>query len=162
MQKRSEQGTFRLAKVLLHSVCSSDAQTAVWLNRPGCFGKSWPSQIPWKREIEAQLWKVCNTSMTTHVLFTNMDGWTPIYCSLGRQQHGQSFGFFSWRYFATDHLNCFSFGDKFLSLFKVMTKMCYVDMAFSDNSPAGAKHVSLPQRLRISRGLPKEAAESSR
>lgn len=40
--------------------------------------------------------------------------------------------------------------------------MCYVDMAFSDNSPAGAKHVSLPQRLRISRGLPKEAAESSR
>lgn len=63
---------------------------------------------------------------------------------------------------AIDLLIRFCLGEKFLSLFKFMTKKCYVDMAFSDNSPAGTEHVSLPQRLRISKGLPKEVAESSR
>lgn len=74
----------------------------------------------------------------------------------------RAFGFFSWRYLCHWPFNLFWTWDKFLSIFKFMTKKCYVEMSFSDNSPAGAGHVSLPQRLRISRGLPKKVAESSR
>lgn len=36
-----------------------------------------------------------------------------------------AFGFFSWRYFCHWLFNLILFGDKFLSLFKVMTKTCY-------------------------------------
>lgn len=139
---------------------------AVCSNGPGCFGKSCPSQISRSHgwELEIQLWAVyCLRHFNDHPHPLHRHGRMYSHLLLSGQTAAawpELLAFSREGISAIQPLTCFCLGDKFLS--KFVTKKCYVDMAFSDNSPAGAEHVSLPQRLRISRVFSKEVAESRR